>query len=102
MIRRPPKSPLFPYTTLFRSEALSSLDLLTQVQIVNLLSDLQRLYSLTYLYISHDLSLMAQIADEIRSEERRVGKECGVPLPGRANVAFVYVCDGNVIVRHRL
>src|SRR5690349_24129122 len=69
MIRRPPKSPLFPYTTLFRSEALSSLDLLTQVQIVNLLSDLQRLYSLTYLYISHDLSLMAQIADEIRSEE---------------------------------
>jgi ABC-type glutathione transport system ATPase component len=50
---------------LILDEALAGLDLSTQAQIVNLLLDLQASYSLTYLYISHDLSLVGHIADEV-------------------------------------
>ncbi|MGA7079424.1 MAG: dipeptide/oligopeptide/nickel ABC transporter ATP-binding protein [Terriglobales bacterium] len=46
-------------------EALSGLDLSTQAQIANLLLDLQATHSLTYLLISHDLALVARLADEI-------------------------------------
>lgn len=46
-------------------EALSGLDLSTQAQIVNLLLDLQAAHSLTYLLISHDLALVARLADVI-------------------------------------
>ncbi len=50
---------------LILDEALSGLDLSLQAQIVNLLLELQALHSLTYLYISHDLSLVGHIADEV-------------------------------------
>ena len=46
-------------------EALSGLDLSTEAQIVNLLLDLQLAHSLTYLFISHDLPLVARLADTI-------------------------------------
>jgi ABC-type glutathione transport system ATPase component len=46
-------------------EALSGLDLSTQAQIANLLLDLQAAHSLTYLLISHDLTLVARWADVI-------------------------------------
>jgi ABC-type glutathione transport system ATPase component len=46
-------------------EALSALDLSTQAQIANLLLDLQAAHSLTYLLISHDLALVARLADVI-------------------------------------
>jgi ABC-type glutathione transport system ATPase component len=46
-------------------EALSGLDVSTQAQITNLLLDLQAAHSLTYLLISHDLSLVARLADVI-------------------------------------
>src|ERR1700675_1173483 len=46
-------------------EALSGLDLSTQAQIANLLFDLQAAHSLTYLLISHDLALVARLADVI-------------------------------------
>ncbi len=46
-------------------EALSGLDLSTQAQIANLLLDLQARHSLTYLLISHDLGLVARLADVI-------------------------------------
>lgn len=46
-------------------EALSGLDLSTQAQIANLLLDLQAKHSLTYLLISHDLALVARLADAI-------------------------------------
>jgi ABC-type glutathione transport system ATPase component len=46
-------------------EALSGLDLSTQAQIANLLLDLQAVHSLTYLLISHDLTLVARLADVI-------------------------------------
>src|SRR6266849_4287317 len=46
-------------------EALSGLDLSTQAQIANLLLELQSAHSLTYLLISHDLALVARLADSI-------------------------------------
>ena len=46
-------------------EALSALDLSSEAQILNLLLDLQQVYSLGYLFISHDLSLVARLADEV-------------------------------------
>jgi ABC-type oligopeptide transport system ATPase subunit len=50
-------------TLLILDESLSGLDLATQAQILNLLLDLQEVHSLTYLLISHDLSLVGQVAD---------------------------------------
>src|SRR5213594_2031323 len=46
-------------------EALSGLDLSTEAQIANLLVDLQAAHSLAYLLISHDLALVARLADTI-------------------------------------
>jgi len=50
---------------LILDEALSGLDLSTQAQVLNLLIELQAEYGLTYLFISHDLTLISQVADEI-------------------------------------
>jgi len=52
-------------TFLILDESLSGLDLSTQAQILNLLLDLQAAHSLTYLLISHDLTLVGQVADSI-------------------------------------
>src|SRR6266849_1836180 len=46
-------------------EAMSGLDLSTEAQITNLLLELQAAHSLTYLFISHDLPLVARLADAI-------------------------------------
>jgi ABC-type glutathione transport system ATPase component len=46
-------------------EAFSGLDLPTQAQIANLLMDLQAAHALSYLLISHDLALVAGMADVI-------------------------------------
>jgi ABC-type microcin C transport system duplicated ATPase subunit YejF len=46
-------------------EALTGLDVSTQAQIANLLIDLQAAHQLTYLLISHDLALVARLADLI-------------------------------------
>jgi ABC-type glutathione transport system ATPase component len=50
---------------LILDEALAGLDLSTQAQIANLLLDLQEARSLTYLWISHDLSLVARLASQV-------------------------------------
>jgi len=50
---------------LILDEALAGLDLPTQARIADLLLELQATLSLTYLYISHDLSLVAQLSDNV-------------------------------------
>jgi peptide/nickel transport system ATP-binding protein len=46
-------------------EALAGLDLLVQERITRLLGELQRSFSMTYLFITHDLTLAGELADEI-------------------------------------
>ncbi len=51
-------------------EALSALDCSVQAQISNLLVDLQSSLGLTYLFITHDFAMAAQLADQIAVMER--------------------------------
>src|SRR5256885_13455861 len=96
MIRRPPRSTLFPYTTLFRSSLvmlaggigltlplalLRELDRLQQqgrrVPRTTLLLCFARMADIPFLQELQQLCETAPWFDlRIRSEERRVGKEC--------------------------
>ena len=46
-------------------EPISSLDVSIQAQIVNLMEELQEKFGLTYLFISHDLSMVQHISDNV-------------------------------------
>lgn len=71
-------------------EPTSALDASTQTQVINLLKDLQEKFSLTYLFISHNLGVVEYIADRIAVMYRGNLVELGTTAQIMKNPQHVY------------
>lgn len=71
-------------------EPTSALDASTQAQVINLLKDLQEKFSLTYLFISHNLGVVEYIADRIAVMYRGNLVELGTTVQIMKNPQHVY------------
>ena len=65
-------------------EAVSSLDVSIQAQIIKLLSNLKNKFSLSYLFIAHDLQVVRDLADRVI-----VMKSGKIIEQGNVNTVFV-------------
>jgi len=77
-------------TLLILDESLSGLDLSTQAQILNLLLDLRENCSLTCLLITHDLSLVGQVANVVAVMHRGSIVEQGTSQQVLGNPQNIY------------
>jgi len=77
---------------LILDEAFSGLDLSLKAQLVNLLIDLQKAAFITYLYISHDLDLVAHFADEVAVMHRGAIVEKAAAAHLFQNARHPYTC----------
>jgi peptide/nickel transport system ATP-binding protein len=60
-------------------ESVSALDVSVQATVLNLLMDLQEKFGLTYLFISHDLSVIKQMCDRMMIMQKGKVEALGFP-----------------------